>query len=74
MSNGNGNGEIWGVGRTFLLCVLVLALSYAGWWAGKMPTGTLVELIWAVLAVYGVKTIGHAGANAIKVRKNGGTQ
>ena len=66
------NGELWGVGRTFLLAVLGIVGAVILIALGKIPEiltlGDWSTFIGVVLGFFAAKSVGHAIAN----KKNGG--
>lgn len=61
------------VGRTFIMGVLMLVLTWFGTYLGFLLPETYETVMWAVAGVYGIKTVGHKAADAYK-KKNGGGQ
>ena len=61
------NGEVWGVGRTFILAILGLILGFVLLLTGTIPgiisLGEWTTFIGALTAVFAAKSIGHAVAN-----------
>ena len=57
------NKELWGVGKTFLLSILGLAMGFTLIMVGKIPADSFFTLFGTAGGLYTAKSIGHAYAN-----------
>jgi len=64
------NNELWGIGRTFLLCGLALVGTIVLIAIDKIPkmisVGDWTGLLLAIIGAYTVKTVGHVIAKTKK--------